>query len=271
MELEAAASTLGALAQPDRLAVFRLLVRAGPDGLPAGAIARSVGLPAPTLSFHLRQLATAGLLSRRRDGRRRIYAVVPETTRALLSFLGEDCCQGRTDLGIPAGAGARARLEELRRRQERPTVLFLCAHNAARSQMAEALMRWNAGRRFDVYSAGLKPAGIHPHTRVVLEEIGIRTDGLVSTDLGAVLGHIGFDDAIVVCDEADKACRDIQAFARRRQYWPIDDPVVEGLSEDQSLAGFRAARDALDERIRAWLRGDLQASSQADRQARTRE
>lgn len=257
MEMEAAAATLGALAQPDRLAVFRLLVRAGPAGLAAGAIARALDLKPQTLSFHLAQLAGVGLLDRRRDGRRRIYAVRPETTRALFSFLGEDCCQGRTDLCIPAGAGARARVEALRAAQTRPTVLFLCARNSARSQMAEALMRYNAGRRFDVYSAGLKPAGVHPLARRVLDEIGVSSEGLVSTDLGDVLGHVGVDDAIVVCDEADKACRDIQAFARRRQFWPIDDPVVEGLSEDQSLAGFRAARDALDERIRAWLRGGI--------------
>ena len=257
MELEDAARTLGALAQPDRLAVFRLLVRAGEDGLAAGEIARALDLKPNTLSFHLAQLAGVGLLARRRDGRQRIYAVRPEATRALVAYLGEDCLQGRTDLAIPMGAGARARVEALRRDQERPTVLFLCARNSARSQMAEALMRWNAGRRFDVYSAGLEPAGVHPHARTVLEELGIRTEGLVSTDLGDMLGHVGIDDAIVVCDEADRACRDIQAFARRRHFWPIDDPVVDGLSEDQSLAGFRAARDALDERIRGWLRGDL--------------
>lgn len=259
MEIDAAAETLAALAQPDRLAVFRLLVRAGDEGLAAGDIARALDLRPQTLSFHLRQLASVGLLGRRRDGRRRIYAVRPEATQALFAFLGEDCCQGRTDLAIPAGAGARARVESLRAAQSRPTVLFLCARNSARSQMAEALMRYNAGRRFDVYSAGLKPAGVHPFAQRVLEEIGISTDGLVSTDLGDVLGRVGIDDAIVVCDEADRACRDIQAFARRRHFWPIDDPVVDGLSDDMSLAGFRAARDALDERIRAWLRGELQS------------
>ena len=257
MELEAAADTLGALAQPDRLAVFRLLVRAGPEGLAAGEVARALGLKPQTLSFHLRQLAGVGLLSRRRDGRRRIYAVRPEATRALFSFLGEDCCQGRTDLAIPAGAGARARLEALRAGQTRPTVLFLCARNTARSQMAEALMRYNAGRRFEVLSAGLRPGAVHPMTRRVLEEIGIATDGLAPTDLGEILGHVGIDDLIVVCDVAERACRDIQAFARRRHVWPIPDPVVDGLDEERTLAAFRAARDALDERIRGWLRGAL--------------
>lgn len=257
METEAAVAALGALAQPDRLAVVRLLVRAGSEGLAAGDIARALDLKPQTLSFHLAQLAGAGLVSRRRAGRRRIYALRPETTRALFAFLGEDCCQGRTDLAIPAGAGARARLEALRQTQTRPTVLFLCARNTARSQMGEALMRYNAGRRFDVLSAGIRPGPVHPLTRRVLEEIGIATDDLAPTDLGAVLGRVGIDDLIVVCDEAERACRDIQAFARRRHVWPIDDPAVAGLGEDQSLAAFRAARDALDERIRGWLRGDL--------------
>ncbi len=258
MEMDRAVESLAALAQEDRLAVFRLLVRVGSAGLPAGEIARTVGLRPQTLSFHLSQLAGAGLLDRRRDGRKRIYAVRPEATQALFSFLGEDCCQGREDLCIPAGAGARARAEALRSGQERPTVLFLCTRNSARSQMAEALMRWNAGRRYDVYSAGIRPGGVHPHAREVLHEMGVRSDDLRSTDLGALLGTVGIDTAIVVCDEADRSCRDIQAFARRKEYWPIDDPVVEGLEQDQSLAAFRTARDALDERIRAWLRGGLE-------------
>ena len=257
MELEAAAATFGALAQPDRLAVVRLLVRAGEAGLAAGRIAAALDLPPSTLSFHLAQLRGVGLVTRRRRGRQRVYAIRAEATRGLLAYLGEDCFQWRTDLAVPAGAGARARLEALRSEQARPTVLFLCARNSARSQMGEALMRYNAGRRFDVYSAGIQPASVHPLARRVLEEIGVRTDGLVSTDLGDVLGRVGIDDAIVVCEEADRACRDIQAFARRRHVWPIDDPVIDGLSEDQSLTGFRAARDALDERIRAWLRGEL--------------
>ena len=94
MELSGALAALGALAQASRLEVFRLLVRQGPDGLPAGEIATRLRTPPPTLSFHLSQLAAAGLVRARREGRRVLYSADYEGMRSLLAFLTEDCCQG---------------------------------------------------------------------------------------------------------------------------------------------------------------------------------
>ena len=85
MELSDAVGVLAALGQEDRLAVFRLLVRVGPDGLAAGEIARSLGIRPPTLTFHLKQLVAAGLVSRRRAGRQRLFALEPAATRDLSS------------------------------------------------------------------------------------------------------------------------------------------------------------------------------------------
>ena len=90
-----AVTKLGALAQESRLAVFRLLVESGPAGLPAGAIGERLGLPGPTLSFHLAQLKQAGLIAARRAGRSLIYAADFATMNALLAFLTENCCGGR--------------------------------------------------------------------------------------------------------------------------------------------------------------------------------
>lgn len=90
-----AVTKLGALAQESRLAAFRLLVEAGPAGLPAGAIGERLGLPGPTLSFHLAQLKQAGLIGCRRDGRSLIYAADFAAMTALLAFLTENCCVGR--------------------------------------------------------------------------------------------------------------------------------------------------------------------------------
>ncbi|MEX2015009.1 MAG: metalloregulator ArsR/SmtB family transcription factor [Candidatus Hydrogenedentales bacterium] len=95
MELKTAIEALSALAHDTRLNVFRLLVRAGQDGLSAGDIAASLGVPAPTLSFHLAQLDRAGLVASRRDGRSIIYRVRFDAVTRLLEFLMEDCCQGR--------------------------------------------------------------------------------------------------------------------------------------------------------------------------------
>ena len=89
-----AVAKLGALAQENRLAIFRLLVEAGPAGLPAGAIGERLGLPGPTLSFHLSQLKQAGLVACRREGRSLIYAADFPAMNALVGFLTENCCRG---------------------------------------------------------------------------------------------------------------------------------------------------------------------------------
>ncbi len=94
MESTIAVAALSALAQETRLQVFRLLVEAGADGLPAGAIATRLGVPPATLSFHLAQLGHAGLVAHRRSGRSVIYAADFRAMRALVGFLTETCCGG---------------------------------------------------------------------------------------------------------------------------------------------------------------------------------
>lgn len=85
---------LGALAQEHRLAAFRLLVQAGPDGLAAGTLADAIGVSASSMSFHLAQLNQAGLVSQRRDGRSIIYAADYAAMNGLLAYLMENCCTG---------------------------------------------------------------------------------------------------------------------------------------------------------------------------------
>ncbi|MBW8725801.1 MAG: helix-turn-helix transcriptional regulator [Inquilinus limosus] len=101
MDEIAAIEGLGALAQSTRLAVFRLLVQAGPDGVPAGAVAERVGVPGTTLSTHLGILSRAGLIRSRRDGRSIFYSADLDGVRALLSFLVQDCCNGRPEICTP--------------------------------------------------------------------------------------------------------------------------------------------------------------------------
>lgn len=91
-----AIEALAALAQESRLALFRLLVAEGPQGLPAGEIGERLRIPAPTLSFHLAQLARAGLVSSRRDGRSIIYAADFTGMNSLIAYLTENCCGGKT-------------------------------------------------------------------------------------------------------------------------------------------------------------------------------
>jgi ArsR family transcriptional regulator, arsenate/arsenite/antimonite-responsive transcriptional repressor len=102
MEKAQAVGALAALAQEHRLAVFRLLVQAGPDGMPAGQVADALDLAPNTLTFHFDRLRAAGLVTVRRDGRSMIYAAQFETMNALLGFLTENCCQGAADTCAPA-------------------------------------------------------------------------------------------------------------------------------------------------------------------------
>jgi ArsR family transcriptional regulator, arsenate/arsenite/antimonite-responsive transcriptional repressor len=95
MEKIAAIDALSALAHDTRLDVFRMLVRRGPEGLPAGAIAERLSLPGATLSFHLAQLKHAGLVSARREGRSLIYSAHFTAMSALMSYLTENCCGER--------------------------------------------------------------------------------------------------------------------------------------------------------------------------------
>jgi ArsR family transcriptional regulator, arsenate/arsenite/antimonite-responsive transcriptional repressor len=101
METNDAVAALAALAQNNRLDVFRLLVEAGPDGMPAGEVARALDLPPNTLTFHFDRLRVAGLVTVRREGRSMIYAARYETMNKLLAYLTENCCQGKPETCTP--------------------------------------------------------------------------------------------------------------------------------------------------------------------------
>lgn len=103
MEADRAIAALGALAQEHRLALFRLLVQAGKDGMPAGAIADALGVPNSSLSFHLAQLHRAGLIAQERQHRSLIYRADYGAMNALVAYLMENCCAGA---GCGAGAAA---------------------------------------------------------------------------------------------------------------------------------------------------------------------
>src|SRR5713101_4067037 len=102
MKKTEAVAALSALAQDNRLDVFRLLVQAGPEGMPAGAVATALGLAPNTLTFHFDRLRTAGLVAVRREGRSMIYAARFDTMSELLSFLTENCCAGAPGKCAPA-------------------------------------------------------------------------------------------------------------------------------------------------------------------------
>src|SRR5262245_12676630 len=104
METDSAVVALEALAQHSRLGIFRLLISAGKEGLPAGKIAEEMQLPNATLSFHLAQLKNAGLIKCERQGRSLIYSADFDAMTGLLGYLTENCCQGKVAQCIPVGS-----------------------------------------------------------------------------------------------------------------------------------------------------------------------
>lgn len=104
MKATQAISALSALAHDGRLAAFRLLIKAGPEGMPAGDIASRLKMPPSSLSTNLLLLANAGLVSSRRDGRSVIYSADYRTMRGLLGFLVADCCNGASEICTPLAA-----------------------------------------------------------------------------------------------------------------------------------------------------------------------
>ena len=136
---------------------------------------------------------------------------------------------------------------------ERERVLFPCAHNAARSQMAEALLRHHAGDRFEVISAGLEPTEIHPLTLRVLAEDSIETQDLRVEGLDRYMAKTTVQYAIVVCEKTQAKCPRLYPFARQTLYWPFEDPAAFIGSPKEQLEKFREVRDQIDQRVRGWL------------------
>ena len=135
---------------------------------------------------------------------------------------------------------------------EKIKVLFLCTHNSARSQIAEAFLRKYAGDRFEVHSAGLDPTGLHPLARKVMEELGFDMRNHVSKDLREFLGKTHFGYLVTVCAGAEATCP-VFPDAGIKLHWPFDDPSAFQGTEEEKLAKFRVIRDQISARIQSWL------------------
>jgi ArsR family transcriptional regulator, arsenate/arsenite/antimonite-responsive transcriptional repressor len=109
-----AVAILAALAQDNRLDVFRLLVEAGHEGMPAGHIAASLRIPPNALTFHLDRLREAGLVTARRDGRMMIYTARFEAMNGLIGYLTSQCCQGAPAKCLPKPSVAKRKAERVR-------------------------------------------------------------------------------------------------------------------------------------------------------------
>jgi arsenate reductase len=119
--------------------------------------------------------------------------------------------------------------------------------------MAEAFLRKYGGDQFEVYSAGLEPEEIHPHTKRVMDEVGISLAGQYSKHIREYMGKVHFAYLIILCDEAEKNCPARFPGIARRLYWPFENPSDYKGQEDERLEKFKEVRDRIDRRIKSWL------------------
>ncbi|WP_170515560.1 helix-turn-helix domain-containing protein [Ruegeria atlantica] len=242
-------SQLAVLGHPQRISVFRILMRRFPDAVPAGELATELGIKPSTLSNYLNALQRSGLVTQKRSGTSLLYSVEMKNVQNMLGFLLNDCCRGRPDICMPSEQGNGAITGR------KFNVLFICVGNSARSIFAETLLRDIAGNRFNVYSAGTKSfSELNPMAMQVLEDKGHDTSGLRSKSISEFSGPDApeLDFVFTVCNKA--ANEECPAWEGQpiSGHWGMIDPVqTEGTDAEKSLA-FQNTYGALKRRIEAF-------------------
>ncbi|MEP3329411.1 helix-turn-helix domain-containing protein [Sedimentitalea sp.] len=246
-------SRLSALAHPQRLALFRLLMRRFPDRVPAGELAQALDLKSSTLSAYLATLVHSGLLTQERAGTSLLYAINMTGVQQTFEHLFLDCCRGRPELcpplAFPSNSGTKPMPDT------KYSVLFICTGNSARSILAESVLRHEAGDLFEAYSAGTKPySELNPFAVEVLKSKGHDTSPLRAKNVSEFQTPDApqFDFVFTVCDRA--ANEDCPAWPGQpiSAHWGMPDPVkVKGTEAEKSLA-FQQAYGELRRRISAF-------------------
>jgi protein-tyrosine-phosphatase/DNA-binding transcriptional ArsR family regulator len=257
-----AIDAFGALAQSSRLEVVRLLARYLPFGLPAGDIARLIGVPHNTLSTHLQVLEQAGLVLSRREGRTIIYAANKTRLQDLSAFLLQHCARTERPADM---SGAESRPIPTRREHAimaKPhNVLILCTGNSARSILAEAILNREGAGRFKAYSAGSQPKGEpNPHALSLLRELGYDTEGLRSKSWDEFGGAAApsMDFVITVCDSAAGESCPYWPGHPLTAHWGIPDPAAVEGTDAQKRAAFVEAYRRLASRISEFVNLDVE-------------
>jgi len=208
--------------------------------------------PQNLVSYHLANLREAGIVSARRsaaDGRDTYYRVELQRVASLLAEVGPALQPGlRIDIAPLVSRGTRAG-------RRRPSVLFLCTGNSARSQMAEALLEKHAGGAIRARSAGSHPKPLHPHAIRVMAQRGIDISGRTSKHLDR-FRHTRFDRVITLCDRVREICPELPGGPAVVAHWSMPDPAADDGDGGASYAAFKRTADELDSRI-PFLIGEL--------------
>lgn len=260
---------LAIISHPQRMAVFRLLMRRCPDELPAGEIAEALQFKASTASDYLSALTKAGLITQRRDGTRLLYAINLDAAREVVAGLFVDCCRGRADLCPPPFTDFLGKISPMA--DKTLNVLFVCTGNSARSIIAETILRDRAGDTFTAYSAGTAHRSeLNPFAVEMLKAKGHDVSLLRSKNISEFQAAEAplMNFVFTVCDLA--ANEECPAWPGQpvSGHWGMPDPVkAEGTDAEKRLA-FHQTYGALHNRIMAFSALPLENLDRASLQKR---
>lgn len=245
---EAIPNRLATLGHPQRLALFRLLMRRYPDRVPATELALALGLKPNTLSTYIGALMQSGLVTQERQGTSLRYAIDLGAARDTIGYLLNDCCRGRPEICTPLTSSDG----NLPMPDDKFNVLFICTGNSARSIFAESILRNLAGDRFNAYSAGTRPqSDLNPFAVQVLEHKGHDVSQLRSKNVAEFQTDDApaFDFVFTVCNQAANEECPTWPGQPISAHWGLPDPVkIEGSDAEKSLA-FQQAYGTLRNRM----------------------
>lgn len=253
MEKRIATQAFFTLGHPDRLAVFRLLMRFAPRGVRPTEIVEALGFKTNTLSHHLADLTSAGLVQVERQGRSLFYSVDLDTTEGLIGYLALDVGRARPDLLSSLTSSDK---ESLTMGDKTCNVLFICSGNSARSLFAETLLRDLGRGKFTAFSAGTQPGtSPNPFALEVLERNGHDTSVLRSKDISEFQrpGAPVMDFVFTVCDTA--AAEECPPWQGQpiTGHWGLPDPVKAIGTDAEKALVFAQTYGALRRRVSAFV------------------
>lgn len=251
MDTQTASRAFATLGHPGRLAVYRLLMRFAPQGVRPTEIAEALEMKQNTLSHHLSDLTSSGLVQVERDGRSLFYSVDLGRAEALVAYLTLDVGRARPELLSP--------VLKILREDDMPSsfnVLFLCSGNSARSIFAEAILRDLGNGRFIAFSAGTRPnTALNPFALEVLERNGHATGDMRSKHITEFQQPDSpvMDFVFTVCDAA--AAEECPPWPGQpiTGHWGLPDPVKATGTEAEKALVFAQTYAALRRRIAAFV------------------
>jgi ArsR family transcriptional regulator, arsenate/arsenite/antimonite-responsive transcriptional repressor / arsenate reductase (thioredoxin) len=267
MEMNRASDGFSTLGQPDRLSVFRPLMRFAPQGVRPTKIAASLGLKQITLSHHLADLAGSGLVRVKRRGRSLLYSVGLDVTEYLIGNLAIDAGRARPDLLGPLLANQKERIMH----DTGFDVLFICSGNSARSILAEVLLRDLGRGKFRAFSAGIRPnSELNPLALEVLKRNGHDLTGLRFKHLSEFQnpGAPAMDFVFTVCDTAAAEECPLWPGQPITGHWGLPDPVKATGTDAEKALVFAQTYGTLRRRIAAFVELPFETLNNMARQAR---